>query len=283
MRERLTLPSTRMTMSSVKPTTRVLSVASIVPPLAGRPTGRLAGGDPPLELAHGLLHQLEGFLHRAVDDEGAQVRIGLLLLGREALRRIDGRVGDAGALLGQGHEPRRAGEVGADVVDSRQVEKGRDIGERPSQQHEGEQDAEGGTARTAMAAAPDLDESDERDQNRHARSHQAYGEEVDRDRRREWGQPVQHHADNEHARRKQGDAARPARQRRDNGCRSVAHGLLCLDAHALIRLRALSPAAAAVRPRPIRTQPGETPTSSQRLSARGFAGEEEQGVQSPSD
>jgi len=39
MRERLTLPSTRMTMSSVKPTTRVLSVASMVPPLSGRTAG----------------------------------------------------------------------------------------------------------------------------------------------------------------------------------------------------------------------------------------------------
>jgi hypothetical protein len=65
-----------MTMSSVKPTTEGV-VGGLDRAALGRPPDRrLAGRNPPLELAHGLLDQLEGFLRRAVDDEGAQVRIG---------------------------------------------------------------------------------------------------------------------------------------------------------------------------------------------------------------
>ena len=97
MRARVTLPSTRTTMSSVKPIIIVWSVASSMPRLAAC-RRRLGGGHLPLELAHRLLDQLEGFLDRALQDEGAQVGIGLLLHLARTVARIDGRVGLARGL-----------------------------------------------------------------------------------------------------------------------------------------------------------------------------------------
>ena len=67
-------------MSSVKPMIMVWSVASSMPALAVLPTGGSAAASPSsCRRAHRLLDQLEGLLDGALDHQGAQVGIGLLL------------------------------------------------------------------------------------------------------------------------------------------------------------------------------------------------------------
>jgi len=93
--------------------------------LGGR---RLGGSDPPLEFAHGLLDEFEGFFRRALERNAAQIRVGGLLQKGNRLTRIGGGLGTGGALRRQGLEARWRRQVGRDVVDPRQLEQRRHVG-----------------------------------------------------------------------------------------------------------------------------------------------------------
>ena len=104
--------------------------------LAGR--RRLGGGHPPLELAHRLLDQLEGLLHRAVERRRcAGPDRPSAAPSANALAGIGGRRWLARRAAWRA--PRSAAgvaTVGGHVVDARQIEEGRHVGERPGQQQQ---------------------------------------------------------------------------------------------------------------------------------------------------
>jgi len=189
--------------------------------LGGRRLGRR---DLPLELAHGLLDQLEGFLGRPVHHERAQVWVGRLLLGGDAGAGIARRIGIGRPCLGESGELRRRGHIGGDVVDLRQVEEGRQKGQGPRRHRERQQDAEGRAAGPAVAASPDADQRDEPQQHRERRDGATDREKIDRGGRGKGGNPMQPHPHQDQARGKEGAPARPARERRDHRCRSMDHG-----------------------------------------------------------
>jgi len=116
---------------------------------------RFAGDHPPPELAHGLFHQFEGLLGRAIHADPAQVRIAGLLQGSDGLTGIGRGLGARRVLWRQGLKARGRRPVGRHVIDARQLEKGRQEGERPRQDQERQENAEKGGTSAGVAFAPD--------------------------------------------------------------------------------------------------------------------------------
>src|SRR5262245_36494429 len=166
--------------------------------------------DGPASPLHGLLHQAENFGGGAFQNHRAKIRIGVDLLFDRGRVGILDRIGVGGTLAEKDIEGERLVGTRGDIVQAWEKRRLGDKERGRGEAEQGDHDRGEGLAGAGLSAEPDADERNDGDGDGEEEPGERHPHQVQRHGRRQQGEAVQKHRQDEELHEEKGDAPRPS-------------------------------------------------------------------------